>query len=106
MKVLIDDIRTIDDVKFDIIARNFAAGMLVMESGAVTTLYLDHDLGDEHSGTGYDILQICKTKRILPENIHLITMNPVGLKNMQNFLRDNNYTSPDGYYFYKRKQFE
>ncbi len=106
MIVLIDDVRTIEGVKFDIIARTFAAGMLVMESRAVSTLYLDHDLGTENGGTGYDILQICKSKKYLPENIHLITMNPVGLKNMQNLLRENNYASPNGLFFYKRKQFE
>lgn len=103
MKVLIDDIRNIDGVKFDIIARTFPAGMLVMESGAVTELYLDHDLGTDNGGTGYDILQICKTKKLLPETIRLITMNPVGMKRMRDLLKDCNYTSGDGYLFIKRR---
>lgn len=102
MIVLIDDMKTPNDIKFDIIARNFAAGMLIMESGAVTELYLDHDLG-EGTGTGYNILQICKAKKILPHKIHLITMNPVGMINMRKLLQDCDYVTSDNYLFRKRQ---
>ncbi len=50
-----------------------------LKGGSVTEISLDHDLGDDESGTGYDvILWIEKTvveEGFIPQKIHIHTAN-------------------------------
>ncbi len=96
MHLLIDDERTYGA---DIIARNYAEGMAVLRLGIVTHLYLDHDLGDvvdDQEFTGYSVLQTALPLGIVPDNVQLVTANPVGKKNMALLLGDYGYETKDG----------
>lgn len=86
MDLLIDDARTF---AVDCIARNYETGVTILTTNTVGKLYLDFDLGGEK--TGLDVLKAANILGILPRIIQLVTQNPVGLKQMQNFLKDNNY---------------
>lgn len=97
MHLLIDDERTY--IPADIIARNYKAGLAVLRTGVVTHLYLDHDLGDivgTLEFTGLSVLQAALPEGIVPDNVQLVTANPVGQKNMANLLEDYGYKTIDG----------
>ena len=100
--LLIDDMRNLNA---DVIARTYEHGIMCLLGLHVTHLYLDHDLADEK--TGYDLLKYMfnhaeKDYLVkMPRFIQLVTSNPVGLKNMSNFLTSNGYTTKDGRNFYK-----
>lgn len=96
--LLIDDIR---DIKSDVIARTFEAGIHALKNeGPFTTLYLDHDLGEVDPRTGdecwttvdgqqlpmngYGIMCFLEANQhYLPKAIRIVSSNPVGRKNMQ-----------------------
>lgn len=88
MNLLIDDCRNFN---VDCIARNYETGMIVLRTEAVRKLYLDFDLAEKK--TGLDILIDAGLMGVLPQTIILVTQNPVGLKQMQDFLYDNKYSS-------------
>lgn len=98
MYVLIDDIR---DLNADIICRTPDGAKLTLQGLALVkyTLGIDHDLSSKE--TGYDILRWAIDERLLPDNIQLVTMNPIGKKNMIYLLFDNGYTSFDNTNFVK-----
>lgn len=54
MKVFLDDLRTEPDGWVRVFWPDQAIALL--ESGLVTDISLDHDLGDDQRGTGYDVL--------------------------------------------------
>ena len=59
----------------------------LLQAGAVTHLSLDHDLGDDQRGTGYDVLlwieqEVALCQFILPESIEVHSANPAGRKRM------------------------
>jgi len=59
----------------------------LLQAGAVTHLSLDHDLGDDQRGTGYDVLlwieqEVFLHQFILPANITVHSANPAGRKRM------------------------
>ena len=54
MKVYLDDVREAPDGWFRTLTA--AATIRILEGGRVTHLSLDHDLGPEENGTGYDVL--------------------------------------------------
>jgi hypothetical protein len=94
MVLLVDDMR---NYGADIIARTYMAGLAVLETGKITVLLLDHDLGGNL--TGYDLLK--DAKNYLPSKVTLVTQNPVGLKNMQNRLLDYGYKQESPIIFLK-----
>lgn len=54
MKVFLDDLRPAPDDWVRVFWPDEAIALL--KSGEVTVISLDHDLGDDHRGTGYDVL--------------------------------------------------
>lgn len=59
----------------------------LLRTGAVTHLSLDHDLGDDQRGTGYDVLlwieqEVALYKFIPPNVIVVHSANPAGRKRM------------------------
>jgi len=83
MTLLIDDQRDLDA---DLIARNYNAGLLVLEWFTIDYLKLDHDLGP--GKTGYDIVLKLEEwhsrgeDHELPTTVELVTDNPVGMHKM------------------------
>lgn len=59
----------------------------LLQDGAVTHLSLDHDLGDDQRGTGYDVLlwierEVALSQFIPPSSIEVHSANPAGRKRM------------------------
>jgi hypothetical protein len=58
----------------------------LLEQGAVEQMSLDHDLGDDAHGTGYDVLQWLEeavaTRGYLAPTIHVHTANPAARARM------------------------
>ena len=58
----------------------------LLRSGNVTHLSLDHDLGDDQHGTGYDVLlwieQEAVLHRFVPPEIKIHTANPAARQRM------------------------
>jgi hypothetical protein len=59
----------------------------LLRTGAVTHLSLDHDLGDDQRGTGYDVLLWIEQEVALhnfapPAEINVHSANPAGRKRM------------------------
>lgn len=90
INLLIDDQRT--NIHTDLIARTATAGKLVLKnlSGLIETLYIDHDLGN-FLITGYHIIEYALEEGCLPNEIFIVTMNPVGRKAIQDILLNNGY---------------
>ena len=87
MNLLIDDIRDLD---VDVIARTGEAGLNVLATMKFETVFFDHDLGD--GITGLETLKIAILRGQLNKSqIILVTSNPVGRKNMEYVLIDNNF---------------
>jgi hypothetical protein len=80
--LLIDDIRTIEDVT---IARTYDDGIEYLKKGKWDALYLDHDLGHEEDyKTGYGIMcWLEENQEYLPDVISFVTSNPIGRKKME-----------------------
>lgn len=79
--LLIDDIRNLEA---HVIARTSQDGINVLERcGKFDVLMLDHDLGNESEGSGYDVACWLEANpQYLPDTIELVTANPVGRDNM------------------------
>jgi len=94
MYLLIDDIR---DIPCDIIARTPDAAYMVLSSlhEHLDCVIFDHDLGDGVA-TGYDIMKEAFTMGWLPNEVQLVTSNPVGRSNMQAALKAEGYTTKNG----------
>ena len=59
----------------------------LLQTGMVTHLSLDHDLGDDQRGTGYDVLawleqEVALHKFSPPTEIYVHSANPAGRKRM------------------------
>ena len=68
MKVFLDDLRTEPDGWVRVFWPDQA--IVLLESGLVTDISLDHDLGDDQRGTGYDVLLW------IEEVVHLRNFSP------------------------------
>lgn len=83
--LLIDDLRIIET---DVVARTFDEGLQALQDYEVSLLYLDHDLGSlDVKETGYDI--VCwleQNPEYWPQEIIVITANPVGRQNIYRVL--------------------
>lgn len=99
MWLLIDDER---DLQCDVIARTAEAGKKMLAIGGWEVLCLDHDLGDtENNVTGYDICKWAIANDYLPNEVQLVTSNPVGRENIAKILLSNGYKTKEGIDFIK-----
>ena len=59
----------------------------LLETGEVVEISLDHDLGDDERGTGYDVLlwieEAVATRRFLPPVMHVHSANSSARQKMQ-----------------------
>lgn len=58
----------------------------LLKTGAVTDLSLDHDLGDDEHGTGYDVLLWIEEEvvcgKFVPPSINIHSANPAARRRM------------------------
>jgi hypothetical protein len=84
MKVYLDDVREAPVGWMRVYWPDEAIALL--ESGAVTEISLDHDLGDDTRGTGYDVVRWIEeavfTRHFVAPSIHIHSANPVGRDRM------------------------
>lgn len=84
MKLYLDDERIAPDGWVQVRWPDEAIKLL--EKGGVTHLSLDHDLGDDQRGTGYDVLlwieQEVVLQRHVPPEIAIHTANPAARQRM------------------------
>ena len=107
MKVMLDDMR--EGLGCDLVCRNEDAFRCLLHSGLLRTvgftfLYIDHDLG-ETSKNGYEALKtMFYDHKMFPESVYIISSNPVGIKNIQGLLIEQDYFNfnYDGRTFVKR----
>jgi hypothetical protein len=90
MWLLIDDTR---DLYCDAIARTPEAAKELLAHITWECICFDHDLGTKESG--YDIMKWMFIRMIYPNQIQLVTSNPVGRDNMIALLKQERYTSSD-----------
>ena len=97
MILLIDDVRNFN---VDIVLRTAKAAIeffiVVGDNISFEKVYLDFDLGD---GIGLDVLKQAIFNNAIIPKIILVTMNPVGRKQMNDYLLDNGYHTCDGFEF-------
>lgn len=59
----------------------------LLEAGGVDELSLDHDLGDDARGTGYDVLlwieRAVAERGFVPPRLHVHSANPAARRRMQ-----------------------
>jgi len=89
LHVLIDDLRDFDA---DITCRTVDHALQVLQNEAVTHLYLDNDLGYDQPMECIHILQWAVKNEVVPDNVCLVTANPVAKRRMEDILQhDLNY---------------
>src|SRR5262245_10223826 len=89
MRVYLDDIRPLPP-GFDVVVRTSAEAIALLQTGSVTFLSLDHDLGTED--TGYTVArwieQAAFEGRLQPPEWVVHSANPVGRSNIEMALRN------------------
>ncbi len=98
MYLLIDDLR---NTPVDFIARTAEAGKESLRrlDGLLTHVVFDHDLGEEM--TGYDVMMWGIENGFMPDNVQLVTANPVGRDNMIAALLADGYKAKNKVEYYK-----
>lgn len=85
MKVYLDDIREAPEGWERVYWPDEAIGLLV--SGQVVEISLDHDLGDDERGTGYDVVlwieEAVATRDFCPPRIHVHSANSSAREKME-----------------------
>lgn len=84
MKVYLDDIRPAP-AGFRLVTTAEEC-MVLLKTGQVEVLSLDHDLGT--TLTGHDVTKFMAQERIFPQQVRLHTANPVGRNNMLRTLEE------------------
>ncbi len=84
LHVLIDDLRELD---VDITCRTVEHALYILKVEPVTHLYLDNDLGDDQPMEGVDILKWAAENDLVPDNVYLVTANPIAKKRMVDILK-------------------
>lgn len=96
MKVFLDDIRMPPDNSW-VIARGYQDAIYYLKTGKVTTISLDHDLGEQH--TGYDVCLWIEEKvfkkRFYPPTIYVHSANPVGRRRIEQSISKISTLVPD-----------
>lgn len=86
MKLFLDDIRNPPDGEDWIVVRNYEDCIAILNTGRVTDLSLDHDLG-ETKYSGYDVATYIEfkvwTEGFYPPKITVHSANPVGRRNIE-----------------------
>lgn len=86
MKIWLDDERPMPP-GFNYHARTAREAIELLEAGGVTVISLDHDLGDEQNGTGYDVAcyieQTAYDGSLAPIEVTIHSANPVGRARME-----------------------
>jgi len=84
VKVYLDDVREAPPGWHRVYWPDEAIRLLA--AGGVTELSLDHDLGDDARGTGYDVIrwleEAVATRHFVPPQIKIHSANPVGRERM------------------------
>jgi len=90
MRVWLDDERNMPQ-GYDVHVKTASEAIKLIKTGQVTAISLDHDLGAEENGTGYDVAKYILEQAFLDTipriRCKLHTMNPVGRENMAAALR-------------------
>lgn len=87
-KLFLDDIRNPPDDSWEVV-RTAKEAITVLSVTIYDELSLDHDLGDDVNGTGYDVVKWMEEMVASepfyqpPASIVIHSANPVGRKNMQ-----------------------
>ena len=89
MKIYLDDIRE-PPIGWKLVHWPDEA-IELLKTGQVTHISLDHDLGDDKKGTGYDVIlwmeeAVAISNFKLPKYISIHSANPVGKERMQRAL--------------------
>jgi len=65
--------------------------IILLEAGGVTDISLDHDLGDDEHGTGYDVLlwieEAVATRGFVPPKLQVHSANPSARSKMEAAIR-------------------
>lgn len=84
LKVFLDDVR--EPPEGWVLVRTAAEAIAVLETGNVTDLSLDHDLGDPVNGTGHDVAcwieEAVALRGFVPPTLSVHSANPVGRQRM------------------------
>lgn len=88
MKIWLDDLRNPPDNTWWVCrTASYCIQCLKDFSTKVDTISLDHDLGNDEDGTGYDVVKFLEEQAVrdnlVPQNIKIHSANPVGRQNMQ-----------------------
>ncbi len=86
MKVYLDDMRTAPEGWVPCLWPSEVIDLL--KTGLVTHVSLDHDLGDDDRGTGYDVLtwierEVIVNDDFVPPDISIHTANPAARQRME-----------------------
>ena len=85
-RVWLDDERPMPE-GFDLHVKTAREAISLIKSGVVHSISLDHDLGDDANGTGYDVAKFIEEGAfqgsIAPMEISVHSANPVGSNNMR-----------------------
>lgn len=90
MKLLIDDVRTPESLgqEFDVVAKTYSEGCRAIDSGEITELWLDNDLGEfSPRREGFHILIRAIRKGLVPDIVRLVTANPIAKRRMEEALK-------------------
>lgn len=91
VKIWLDDVREMPS-EYDMHVRTAFEAIDLLRGGDVSDISLDHDLGDEGNGTGYDVAKWIEEQAFhqsLPRLIWRVhSQNTIGVKNMLAALRN------------------
>ena len=91
MKLWVDDIRKMPK-HYHYHAKTSKEAIVILQKMRISEISLDHDLGEEENGTGYDVAKWIEKaayhKAIQPIIMHIHTANPVGYKNIEVALKN------------------
>lgn len=86
IKVWLDDERPMP-AGFDRHVRTANEAIDIIKSGGVSLISLDHDLGEDSNGTGYDVAKFIEEGAFLgtvpPMEVRVHSANPVGASRMR-----------------------
>jgi len=90
IKVYLDDLRT--EPEGWVLVKTAQEAIDLLITNDVAEISLDHDLGEEENGTGYDVItwleEAVYERNFKPPVIHIHTANPVGRDKMEAVVRN------------------
>ena len=85
IKVFLDDMRT--EPEGWVLVKTAREAIELLQTNDVEEISLDHDLGEEENGTGYDVISWLEKEvyqsNFSPPVIHIHTANPVARERMK-----------------------